>query len=184
MHLRRDPMVASAIWIQAIEALAKKTDGLMATVGHMQVTPNVPNVIPGEVAVRLDARHIDDTIRADAVSELRSVAEKIAVERGLELTWERLEDQPAAPMDSRLNELLSHSINDLGLQVRHMHSGAGHDAVILSRVVPTTMLFLRCREGISHHPDESVNCADVRIALQAMVRFIQRLAAAQTPTHN
>jgi allantoate deiminase len=176
MSMRRDALAAAAMWIQEVERIGQAREGLMATVGHVQVSPNVPNVIPGEVAVRLDARHAIDSVRIAAAKELQLRGESIASERGLELHWERCEEQNAVPTDSDLNALLKQTMEELGLPNKQMVSGAGHDAVYMSRVAPTTMLFVRCRGGISHHPDESVTQADIAVTLRTMVGFIERLS--------
>ena len=93
-------------------------------------------------------------------------AEEIAARRGVEVRWEDLADVPAVPMDERLTALL-------GDDLPHLVSGAGHDAGMMASVAPAAMLFVRCRGGISHHPDESVEEADVAAALDALERFLR-----------
>ncbi len=176
MNLRSDALAAAASWISIVESLAKSRPGLLATVGHLLVSPNVPNVIPGEVAVRLDARHMDDRQRALAVADLRNAAEGLAVQRGLEFFWERVEDQPAIPTDERLSDLLADAMDELSMPVRRLQSGAGHDAVIMSQIAPTAMLFLRSPGGISHHPEESVSQSDVEQSLRVLFNFVQKLS--------
>jgi allantoate deiminase len=163
MHLRRDALAGAAEWIVAVESLAQRTDGLVATVGHVDVEPN--------------ARHADDAARKSAVDTLLAQAETIAARRGLALQCARQMDQPAVPMDERLTAFLAEAIEAAGLPVKRMPSGAGHDAMVMASRVPTAMLFLRSPGGISHHPDETVLEEDVAAALEVCRKFLERLAA-------
>jgi allantoate deiminase len=177
MHLRRDALAGAAEWIVAVESLAQRTDGLVATVGHVDVEPNAGNVIAGAVRVSLDVRHADDAARKSAVDALLAQAETIAARRGLALQCARQMDQPAVPMDERLTAFLAEATEAAGLPVKLMPSGAGHDAMVMASRVPTAMLFLRSPGGISHHPDETVLEEDVAAALEVCRKFLERLAA-------
>jgi allantoate deiminase len=177
MHLRRDALAGAAEWIVAVESLAQRTDGLVATVGHVDVEPNAGNVIAGAVRVSLDVRHADDAARKSAVDTLLAQAETIAARRGLTLQCARQMDQPAVPMDERLTAFVAEAIELTGLPVKRMPSGAGHDAMVMASRVPTAMLFLRSPGGISHHPDETVLEGDVAAALEVCRKFLERLAA-------
>ena len=177
MHLRRDALAGAAEWIVAVESLAQRTDGLVATVGHVDVEPNAGNVIAGAVRVSLDVRHADDAARKSAVDALLAQAETIAARRGLALQCARQMDQPAVPMDERLTAFLAEATEAAGLPVKLMPSGAGHDAMVMASRVPTAMLFLRSPGGLSHHPDETVLEEDVAAALGVCRKFLERLAA-------
>ena len=177
MHLRRDALAGAAEWIVAVESLAQRTDGLVATVGHVDVEPNAANVIAGAVRVSLDVRHADDAARKSAVDTLLAQAETIAARRGLALQCARQMDQPAVPMDERLTAFLAEATEAAGLPVKLMPSGAGHDAMVMASRVPTAMLFLRSPGGLSHHPDETVLEEDVAAALGVCRKFLERLAA-------
>ena len=177
MHLRRDALAGAAEWIVAVESLAQRTDGLVATVGHVDVEPNAANVIAGAVRVSLDVRHADDAARKSAVDALLAQAETIAARRGLALQCARQMDQPAVPMDERLTAFLAEATEAAGLPVKLMPSGAGHDAMVMASRVPTAMLFLRSPGGLSHHPDETVLEEDVAAALGVCRKFLERLAA-------
>jgi allantoate deiminase len=177
MHLRRDALAGAAEWIVAAEALARRMEGLVATVGHVDVEPNAGNVIAGAVRVSLDVRHPDDAARKSAVEALLAQAEAIAARRRLVLQCTRQMDQPAVPMDERLTAFLAEAIEATGLPVKRLPSGAGHDAMVMAACVPTAMLFLRSPGGISHHPDETVLEEDVAAALEVCRKFLQRLTA-------
>ena len=177
MHLRHDALAGAAEWMVAAESLAQRTEGLVATVGHLDVEPNAANVIAGAARASLDVRHADDSARKSAVEALLAQAEAIAARRGLALQCARQMDQPAVPMDERLTAFLAEAIEAAGLPVKRMPSGAGHDAMVMASRVPTAMLFLRSPGGISHHPDETVLEEDVAAALEVCRKFLERLAA-------
>ena len=176
MHLRHDALAAAAEWIVAVERLARKTDGLVATVGRLKVEPNAGNVVPAVVQVSLDLRHARDAVRAAAVEELVSKACAIAAERGLAFTRDDRLDQPAVPMDERLTAFLTDAIEAAGLSSKTMPSGAGHDAMVMAARVPAAMLFVRSPGGVSHHPAETVLEEDLEVALRVGRGFLLRLA--------
>ncbi|MBX3422738.1 MAG: allantoate amidohydrolase [Pirellulaceae bacterium] len=178
MHLRADALAAAAQWILAVEQYARDTPGLVATIGYAQIHPNTPNVIAGEVVVRLDARHQLDTVRHAAAKHLQAIGQQVASSRGLAFHWEDCQEQAAVALDSRLIATLESACHVAQQPVLRLTSGAGHDAVVMSRLAPTAMLFLRCKHGISHHPDESVQVSDVEAGLRVMYHFIDLLAAA------
>jgi allantoate deiminase len=177
MHLRHDALAAAAEWIAKVEALALKTEGLVATVGKLKAHPNAANVIAGSVEFSLDIRHVRDAIRKSAVDDLLQQAESIAEHRGLRLEWTKKMDEPSIPMDERLTAFMTDAIEAAGFPPRAMPSGAGHDAMIMAGRMPTAMLFLRSPGGLSHHPDEAVRDEDVEAALRVGERFLRRLAA-------
>lgn len=177
MHLRHDALAAAAEWISKVEALALKTEGLVATVGKLEVHPNAGNVIAGSAEFSLDIRHVRDTIRETAVDDLVHQAGSSAERRGLKLKWTKKMDEPSVPMDERLTAFMTDAIEAAGFPAKAMPSGAGHDAMIMAGRMPTAMLFLRSPGGLSHHPDEAVREEDVEAALQVGEKFLERLAA-------
>src|ERR1039457_3872990 len=176
MRLRHDALAAAAEWIVAVEALARGTEGLVATVGKIGIEPNVGNVVPGVAQVSLEVRNADDTVRAAAVGELLASATSIANRRGITVERKNQLEHPAVPMDERLTSLLADAIEAAGLPRRTMISGAGHDAMVMAARVPTAMLFLRSPGGISHHHAESVLEEDVEASLRVVREFLLRLA--------
>jgi allantoate deiminase len=176
MHLRRDALAGAAEWISSVEALARNTEGLAATVGRVTVEPNVGNVVAGLARASLDVRHAHDGTRLSAVEELLNRASAIAARRGLALERTGRFEQPAVPMDERLTALMGAAIEAAGYPMKTMPSGAGHDAIVLAGKLPAAMLFLRSPGGISHHPAESVREEDVEAALHVGREFLLRLA--------
>ena len=178
MNLRHDALAGAAEWIAAVEAEARNSDGLIATVGKIDAEPNAANVIAGIARVGLDLRHADDQTRKAAVESLLAHAQAIAEKRGLTFQWTQQMDQPAVPMDERLTAYLVDAIAAAGLPEKLMASGAGHDAMVMASRVPAAMLFLRSPGGISHHPGESVREEDVEATLKIGRKFLEILATA------
>jgi len=177
MRLRRDAMTAAAEWALAVEDAARAEDGMVATVGRVQVSPGATNVIPGVARVSLDARHADDATRESVLDSLTKRARAIGERRGVHVRWETLMDLPAVPMEERLTAYLLDAMEAEGLQTKVMPSGAGHDAMVMAARVPTAMLFLRSPGGVSHNPAETVREEDVEAALRVGYKFLERLAA-------
>ncbi len=173
---RRDGLAGAAEFISAVEKKGRETDGLFATVGDVRVEPNVSNVVPASAIVRVDLRHESDSVRMMAWQALKELASQIAGRRGLILTLETNLNQPAVQMDKEITNYLMKAISDCGYKPVQIPSGAGHDAVIMARMVPTSMLFVRCRDGISHHPDEHVEEADVVAAIKILFRGLVRIS--------
>ncbi|WCB94613.1 N-carbamoyl-L-amino acid hydrolase [Baekduia alba] len=177
MTLRRDAAPAVAEIVLACEELARATEGLLATVGRMDVRPGAPNVVAGTGIAFLDVRHADDRVRAEAVASLRQTAEQIAAARRLELTWDVRLDNPAVAVDDRLTARLVDAAAGRGLAEVRLASGAGHDGVALAALCPIAMLFVRCADGLSHHPAESVSAEDAAVALDVLYDFTRALGS-------
>ena len=172
MGSRRDALAAAAEWVGVVERLAIATPGLVATVGRLQASPNACNAINGRVTASLDVRHADDVQRLQAVSSLLAEARLVADRRGLDVSHTLQLDQAAVLMAPALTEALARAVAATGRQVHRMTSGAGHDAMIVARRLPSAMLFLRTPGGISHHPDELVLEDDVAAALEVGVHWL------------
>jgi allantoate deiminase len=162
MNLRRDALACAAEWIGLVEHVARTTSGLVATVGTIEAQPGASNVIPGVAIASLDVRHASDEVRERALNLLLDGAEHIAQRRGLTVTGEPRLDQPAVALHF---EMVEEAVESTGFPVHRMVSAAGHDAMILARKIPASMLFLRSPGGISHHPGESVLAEDVDAAM-------------------
>ena len=176
MELRRDALCAAAQMVLEVEATARDTAGLVATVGELETLPGAPNVIPGRVDLTLDVRHPDDRQRAGAVARLRERAGAVAAARGVGFDWDSLHSQDAVRCDPGLTELMVQAVRAAGAEPHTLPSGAGHDAAMVAAIAPVAMLFVRCAGGISHHPAESVSEADVGIALDTLARFVEGVA--------
>jgi allantoate deiminase len=164
MHLRSDALAAAAEWVCQVERIAHETEGLVATVGRITASPGAVNVIAGGVEATLDVRHACDDVRAAALARM---APKPS--RGVTVEFTPTMDQPAVTLEAGP---VVCAVAAAGFPVHRMPSGAGHDAMILARKIPASMLFLRSPGGISHHPGETVLEEDVAAALAVGARFI------------
>lgn len=175
MPMRRDAVTCAAEWVLAVEAEARRTPGLVATVGRIEAEPGVGNVVAGRSVATLDVRHATDDVRMAALGALLSAAAFIAAARSIEMTSVVHLDQPSVPMDSTFVSALERAVTRIGAPVHRMQSGAGHDAMIVAPCMPAAMLFLRSPGGISHHPNESVLEEDVALALSAGLAFLDEI---------
>ena len=172
MGLRRDALAGAAEFIGVVEALACADEGLVATVGQLAVRPGAGNVIPGSAVGSLDVRSPRDSQRLAACDTLHAAATEIAERRGLQLEWRDMQAHNATPCDVLLRARLSRAVEAAGYRAQELSSGAGHDAVALAHRLPVAMLFVRCKEGLSHHPLESVRPEDVEAVLNVMDKFL------------
>jgi allantoate deiminase len=179
MNLRHDALAAAAEWIVAVETLAQRAPGLVATVGFVEAKPGATNVITGAARATLDIRHASDRVRTESLDELIRQAESIAARRGLTVTWKTLLAQNAVAMDPFMTEQIEKAVQKSGCEPHRMASGAGHDAMILAEKVPAAMIFLRSPGGISHDPSESVHLDDVAKALECGRHLLMQLAASR-----
>jgi allantoate deiminase len=176
MRLRRDPLAGAAAMVLAVEQLARGDNSdVVATVGTIEALPGAANVIPGEVRFTIDVRSGSEARRDGVAAAILERLREIAAVRALELDVALVHDLAASPCDPALMDLMDAALDAAGQPVRRLVSGAGHDAMVMAALCPTAMLFIRCRDGISHNPAEHVEPADVEIALQVMLGFIERL---------
>jgi allantoate deiminase len=177
MALRRDAVAGAAAFILAVEAFARGRPPLVATVGRISAHPGASNVIAGSAEVSLDVRHPLDLRRRGALRALEALGRAIARKRGLSLAIEVIDDNDTVECSKPLRALLARSVRAQGGRAFTLASGAGHDGVVVSSLAPVAMLFVRCRNGLSHHPDEFVAAADLRSALEIVVDFLLRFAS-------
>jgi allantoate deiminase len=175
MTLRQDALAGAAEFISLVEKVGLETEGLVATVGQIKVQPNVSNVIPQDVTLCLDLRHAESAVVTTTLARLAQEATQLTERRRLLVSMAKIQSIGNNGCDPGLSKLLSQAVRKHQPQVPHLISGAGHDGVILSRIAPIAMLFVRCRHGLSHHPDEFVEPRDIGMALTALTTFIQEL---------
>jgi allantoate deiminase len=199
MNLRQDALAGAAEWIGEVEryAGARRPSGgprpvpahgarkidwqsgpspLVATVGTLTVKPGASNVIPAEAVLSLDIRHPVDRVLQSELAVLLAAGRRIARRRGLKFGWEATQHNGAVACDAALSDLLAASVQAAGVTPIRLVSGAGHDGVVISALTPIAMLFVRCRGGLSHHPDEYASPADLTVALRVLCDFLKRLA--------
>jgi allantoate deiminase len=176
MQGRKDALCAAAESVLEIESTAKAEPGTVATVGEIKAFPGALNVIPSEATHSMDLRHQDDAVRERLRDHLKARVQEIAASRGCGHEWELRQETAAVPAEPGLSALLGQAVEEAGMTVHRLPSGAGHDAAQMSTLTPIAMLFVRNEDGISHNPAESVEQKDVGVAIEVMMRFFQLLA--------
>ena len=174
MELRRDALAGAAECIVAIEQLCR-TDGrgLVGTVGHIEAMPGATNVIPGEVFFTMDIRAASDTHRRRAVSDIVRHIESIARGRKLSLQADVTHENRTVPCAPWLKDQVAEAIAGERYRVFELPSGAGHDGMAMIDIADVGMIFVRCRGGLSHHPDEHVDLEDADAGARVLLRLIE-----------
>lgn len=174
-RLRCDPLPVACRMVEAIEALCQSEDSVRATVGRFDVSPNASNVIPGKVRFTIDLRYPDAGGLRKYRGQLMQELAAIAADSNVEYTYREAHWADDASLSPTMADALATACNGVQEETLQLCSGAGHDSMMVARVCPTGMLAVRCRAGLSHHPDEFVSEADSRLALRAMVDAVINL---------
>lgn len=178
---RRDALCGAAEMVLAIEEIAGGREQVVATVGRLVAEPGAVNVVPGKVSFTLDLRTFGDAERQRMLGEILGRCDAIAGRRRLGVHHEVFYDQPTTVCDGALKAGLAATLSRLGLDPIEIQSSAGHDGLALAALCPMAMLFVRCKDGISHHPAESVSAADIGTAGVVLRHFLEALDEAFSP---
>ena len=174
MALRHDALAGAAECIVAIEEFCKADEaGLVGTVGYIDAAPGATNVIPGRVSFTIDIRAPIDMHRKRAVADIVRRIEAIAKRRQLALQLDVTHENRTAPCAPWLKEQVAEAVAAEGFPVFELPSGAGHDGMAMIDIADVAMIFVRCRGGISHHPDEHVEVADADAGARVLLRLIE-----------
>ena len=179
MDMRHDALTAAAEIILAAEETARKgkKHSLVATVGHVEVMPGASNVIPADVRFSLDVRAATDAARKAAVEEITLFARKIDKRRQVVVGVETVLEKAVATCAPRMTKAIAAGIGRLQVAApRSLMSGAGHDGQAMAQLCDFGMIFVRCRAGISHNPNEWVSVDDLGAAVEGLVATIEELA--------
>ncbi|MDO7905584.1 Zn-dependent hydrolase [Paenibacillus sp. JX-17] len=173
MLWRKDALAGAAEMILSAEALAAcEVEGLVATVGHLQIEPSTSNVVPGAVNFTVDLRHADAAVLQQCGQRLASAFKDIAAERGLELVcMERMHTDPVL-MEPGMMKQAAYFSEQLGLSYMKLSSGAGHDSQMFRELCPTAMIFVPSRDGISHNPLEYTSTEQVTDGFRLLVSML------------
>jgi allantoate deiminase len=174
MALRRDALAGAAECIVAIEEFCKTDEaGLVGTVGYIDAMPGATNVIPGRVNFTIDIRAPTDAHRKLAVADIVRRIEAIAKRRNLALQLDVTHENRTVPCASWLKTQVAEAVAAEGYGVFELPSGAGHDGMAMIDIADVAMIFVRCRGGISHHPDEHVELVDADAGARVLLRLIE-----------
>ncbi|WP_296502338.1 Zn-dependent hydrolase [Phenylobacterium sp.] len=154
MDRRKDALQAAAEIISGIEAIGRIHPEARATVGMISVWPNSRNVIPGQAKFSVDLRHPDQSGCNDMSGRFLALVEEVSSRRGVDASLKKTNDWAPMEFDTQLVDHVRNSAMNRGYPWMDVVSGAGHDAVYLARVCPTAMVFIPCKDGISHNESE------------------------------
>jgi beta-ureidopropionase / N-carbamoyl-L-amino-acid hydrolase len=180
MHARRDALAAAARLVLAVEDMGRRmSDGaghFAATVGEFAIEPNAANVVPSRARLLIDARA---ELRPDMerfIAEIGTLAAAVAVETGADIEPPlTISDNFPTPCDADVLDILDRSAAAIGARHRRMASGAGHDTAFIGAVTRAAMVFIPCRDGRSHAPDEWAETGDIAMGAAVLLEAVQRL---------
>jgi N-carbamoyl-L-amino-acid hydrolase len=181
MRLRKNALLGAARLVDRIEAIARAHQPLaVGTVGLLEVKPNSPNVVPGEVFFTVDLRHPEASVLDAMEQAWLDAAKATCADVGLQIDIKKILDQPAVHFDPQCIACVREAVAASGFTAREIISGAGHDAGYVSRVAPSAMIFVPCRDGISHNEAEYSSpeqcAAGAQVLLQAVLRYDRLLS--------
>ncbi|WP_246479120.1 allantoate amidohydrolase [Kaustia mangrovi] len=174
METRRDALAGAAQAIAAVERIARETDDLVGTVGSILMEPNVINVIPARCELGVELRSPERGIRETARRTVLESCEEIARARGLGFEHTLGYEEDGAACSPRIVAALKEAVEADGYRPRELFSGAGHDGLAMSALTDIGMLFVRCRDGLSHHPDEHIAEEDADAGARVLLSFLTR----------
>jgi len=177
-RLRHDAGRAAARAAAELRDLVQGVDAeAVANIGSMQFHPGGVNVIPGRAQFTLEVRHLDERVLGEAVWAFGTRLERICLEEGCRAEVELLSSVPPAPMDATVMEALEQACTELGRKPTKLSSGAGHDAAVLSRHVPSGMLFVPSVGGVSHSPRETTSDEHLVLGARALLQGVRAVVA-------
>ena len=178
MHMRQDALTAAAEVILLVEQLATKAghQGVVGTTGVIKADPGAINVIPGRVELGIDIRGISLDSKQQVVSELMSAIDRMKKQRNVGIEIVTITDEIPVQLSEEMVQLLQNVCSTLPYPNMLMPSGAGHDAMHLASVTPTGIVFIPCKEGISHNPAEFAKLDDVVAGTEVLLATIRKIA--------
>jgi len=178
LELRRDAFLATADFaLRATQRVATRHYGSMITFGKVAVHPGSFSVVPGQVDFSLDFRSASPETLEALEKELLAMAEDIASTRGLAFYSRVVDRTEPVEVPPRLIGVLREECQKLGYPFLQVTSGAGHDAQMVSSVADSGMIFIPCRDGISHSPEEDIDWEDLEKGANLLLRTLLRLAS-------
>ncbi len=177
MRERRDAMVSAAKLTQAVrEEVMAKPGRQVGNVGLLRAFPGAPNVVPGKVKLPIELRDVNALVVTDVLERIRDRANAIGKTDRTRITIEPFASEGPAPTDTGLQDHIDRVARELGLDTLRLPSGAGHDAQNVARHgIPTAMIFVRSKDGVSHNPDEWTDWDDCARGVEVLYRAVVEL---------
>lgn len=182
MNLRNDALCGASKIILGIEEIASMQEEppVVGTVGVAEVTPGAMNVIPGAVKLGVDIRSISKVARNSVVTLVKEFIDITAEKRGLSYTIETIAQDHPVEMHPAMIREIEEAVKSVDVEYMIMPSGAGHDAMHWAEAVPTGMIFIPCRDGISHNPAEFAEMDDIVTGAEVLDKVLRKLSLEET----
>lgn len=189
MSMRQDAMCGAAEIILKVENLAQTASGfavldtansvsdasVVGTVGTVSVRPGAMNVIPGQVELGIDIRSISQEAKVQVCNELTSFIASVCKKRQLTYTMDTIADETPVAIDEEMINLVGTSCEDLGIEYMKLPSGAGHDAMNMAEKTQVAMIFIPCKDGVSHNPQEVASVQDISTGILVLESLVRKL---------
>jgi hydantoinase/carbamoylase family amidase len=176
MDFRLDPTLVLAETAVELERLAREAGkGTVGTIGEVELDPGIINAIAARVRFSLDIRGPHDDTYLGVAGDIGDFALEAAHKRGMTAEYTERQTLPATPLDARIIDALEDAARATGEAYMKMHSGAAHDTMCVAEHVPSAMVFVPCKDGISHHPSEDAKPADAALAAEIILNAIRAL---------
>lgn len=178
---RHDALCAAAEIILGVEAFAKNSGSIntVATTGFCEVYPNAVNSVPSRVKLEIDVRDVEQSRRDQVIRNIIQGVEQVCTRREIKYSVEIINIDPPAKSGSEVLKALVAACGDAGVKFKLMVSRAYHDALFIARVAPTAMLFIPCREGVSHRPDEYASPEDIARGTYVLALTLAKLSLSE-----
>lgn len=175
---RHDALLAGAEIALAVEhaALTSGSPDTVGTTGVFRIEPGAVNSVPCRAWLEIDFRDTQIATRDAALKRIEEAVADICKKRGVTFKLERLNVDAPAICDSQLVQTVADICKNLGLPVKKMISRAYHDSLFMAQICPTTMIFIPCRDGVSHRPDEYSSPEQIRRGVEVLALTLQKLA--------
>ena len=182
MNLRHDALCGASKIILGIEEIASMQEEppVVGTVGVVEVTPGAMNVIPGAVKLGVDIRSISKAARNSVVTLVKEFIDITAEKRGLSYTIETIAQDHPVEMHPAMIREIEEAVKSVGVEYMTIPSGAGHDAMHWAEAIPTGMIFIPCRDGISHNPAEFAEMDDIVTGAEVLDKVLRKLSLEET----
>jgi N-carbamoyl-L-amino-acid hydrolase len=181
---RRDALCAAAEIILGVEASAKNSGSIdtVATTGFCEVYPNAVNSVPSRVKLEIDIRDVDQSRRDQVMRNVIQGVEQVCTRREIKYSVDIINADPPAKADPEVLKTLVASCDEAGVKFKLMVSRAYHDSLFMARIAPTAMLFIPCRGGVSHRPDEYASPEDIARGTYVLALTLAKLSLAKDKT--
>jgi len=178
MMMRQDALAAIAPLIVYVNEEAKKTDSVgktpfVATVSTVRVEPNAMNIIPGEATIGIDIRSVDHSLKKDFTEKITDYCVQLEKEHGVSITIHTLVDNHSITLDEHVRNKLMAASEQKGLSYMVMDSGAGHDVMNMATKWPSGLIFIPCKDGVSHNPKEYTSTGNLLNGARVLEQFLR-----------